>query len=54
MPEYINETQRIVVEAYIKKGYETLRQKNGFWVCFKGRHKVIINGLGFDVYAGIQ
>lgn len=51
---YISNEQKIVVEARIKMGYECEKLNNGYWLCYKGRHKMIINGCGWDTYTGVQ
>lgn len=54
MNEFISKEQKLVVEARASMGYVTERLNNGFWLCFKGRHKMIINGCGWDTYTGVQ
>lgn len=50
---FLSKEQQVVVEARIKQGYECEKMKNGFWLCFKGRHKMLINGCGWDTYTGV-
>lgn len=50
---YLSEEQRIVVEYRIKIGYYCEMLKNGYWLCYKNKHKMIINGLGYDTYTGV-
>jgi hypothetical protein len=52
--EYISPEQKVVVEARIKMGYEVEKLSNGYWLCYKGRHKMIINGCGWDTYTGVK
>lgn len=51
---FISKEQQAVVETRQKMGYECEKMVNGFWLCFKGRHKMIINGCGWDTYTGVQ
>lgn len=51
---FISKEQQAVVEARQKMGYECAQLNNGFWLCFKGRHKMIINGCGWDTYTGVR
>jgi len=53
MDEYISEHQKCVVEYRKTKGYVCERLSNGYYLCYKGRHKMIINGLGYDSYTGV-
>ena len=50
---YRSKEQQAVVEARLKMGYTCVKMKNGYWLCYKGNHKMIINGLGYDTYTGI-
>jgi len=52
--EFISKEQEAVVKYRQSIGYETEPLSNGFWLCYKGKHKMIINGLGFDTYTGIR
>jgi hypothetical protein len=47
---YKTKEQQIVVESRIKSGYESQELPNGDWMIWKGRHKMIINCLGYDIY----
>lgn len=51
---YLTREQQVVVEARIKMGYESFSLPNGFITVYKGRHKMIINGLGYDTYTGVN
>lgn len=48
--EFLTGTQEVVVKARIKQGYEVQRLSNGNWQAWKGRHTMVINCLGYDVY----
>ncbi len=50
MGEFISKEQQIVVENRKAQGYECSLTKSGFWLCTKGRHTMLINGLGYDCY----
>lgn len=50
MFNYISEEQKIVVEYRIKSGYNAEQLSNGFIHLWKGKHQLIINGLGYDTY----
>ena len=50
---FISDEQKVVVESRMKQGYHCERIQQGFWLCYKGRHKMIINGLGYDTYTGV-
>ena len=52
--DFVSFEQEIVVKARLKMGYSCERLDNGYWLCFKGRHKMIINGCGWDTYTGVQ
>lgn len=47
---YISKEQQAVVEYRISIGYAAERLSNDYWLVYKGRHKMIINGLGYDTY----
>jgi hypothetical protein len=51
---FISREQQVVVEYRQKIGYVCEKLGNGYWLCFKGKHKMIINGLGYDTYTGIK
>lgn len=51
---FISGEQQAVVEARESMGYECEKMLNGFWLCVKKRHKMIINGLGYDTYTGVR
>jgi hypothetical protein len=53
MRDFISNEQKAVVEYRQSIGYSIERMQNGFWLCYKGRHKMIINGLGYDTYTGV-
>lgn len=50
---FLSEEQRIVVEYRRSVGYECVLQKNGYWCCCKGRHKMVIDGCGYDRHVGV-
>ncbi len=54
MTEFISNEQKVVVEYRQSIGYSTEKLPNGFWLCYKGRHKMIINGCGWDTYTGVR
>lgn len=54
MTEYISKEQQAVVEARQRMGYAVEKLSNGFWLCYKGRHKMIINGCGWDTYTEVR
>lgn len=45
--------QQVVVEARINMGYEAEELPNGDWVVWKGKHKMIIECLGYDCYVPV-
>ena len=47
---YIAIEQQVVVECRIKQGYSCEMLSNGFYRLIKGRHTMVINGLGYDTY----
>lgn len=50
-PGFLTGTQQIVVEARLCDGYEILSTlTNGNIDMCKGKHRIIINCLGYDVY----
>lgn len=51
---FISQEQQVVVEARQKRGYDCEKMANGFWLCFKGRHTMVINGCGWDTYTGVR
>lgn len=51
---YLTNEQRAVVEARKRDGYCCERRPNGFWFCHKGRHRLLINALGYDCFTPIQ
>ena len=51
---FISGEQQAVVEARESMGYDCEKMFNGFWLCVKKRHKMIINGLGYDTYTGVR
>lgn len=52
--KFISIEQEVVVLCRIKQGYESELLENGFYKLWRGRHTMIINGLGFDTYTGIR
>jgi hypothetical protein len=48
--KYLTNEQQVVVEARIKMGYSSNEQSNGNILLYKGKHTMIINCLGYDVY----
>lgn len=51
---FISKEQEIVVKSRIGLGYACEAMPNGFWRCIKGKHRMEINGLGFDTYVGVR
>jgi hypothetical protein len=50
-PGFLTGTQQIVVECRLRDGYEILATlPNGNIDMCKGKHRMIINCLGYDVY----
>lgn len=52
--KFISVEQEAVVLYRIKQGYQVEFLSNGFYKLWKNRHTMIINGLGYDTYTGIQ
>ena len=52
--KYISKEQQAVVNARLNMGYTVERMDNGYWLCYKGKHKMIINGCGWDTYTGVR
>lgn len=52
--KFISIEQEAVVLYRIQQGYEVELLESGFYKMWKGRHIMIINGLGFDTYTGIK
>jgi hypothetical protein len=52
--KFISKEQQIVVLYRIKEGYESELLDNGYYRLTKGRHTMIINGLGYDTYTGVR
>lgn len=50
MNTYISIEQQVVVEYRISQGYSCTMLKNGFYQLIKGRHQMVVNGLGYDTY----
>lgn len=51
---FMSDEQKAVVQYRESIGYICEPLKNGYWLCYKGKHKMIINGCGWDTYTGIQ
>lgn len=47
---YIAIEQQVVVECRVKQGYSCEMLSNGFYRLIKGRHTMVVNGLGYDTY----
>ena len=47
---FIANEQKAVVESRIKDGYSYITLSNGFYELIKGKHKMIINGMGYDTF----
>lgn len=51
---FISDEQKVVVSNRINQGYDYQLLSNGFYKLWKGKHIMIINGLGYDTYTGIK
>lgn len=47
---FLTNEQKVVVQARVKMGCESELLSNGNWLIYKGKHTMIINNLGYDVY----
>lgn len=47
---FLTNEQKVVVQARIKMSYKSELLSNGNWLVYKGKHTMIINSLGYDVY----
>lgn len=52
--KYLTKEQQCVVEYRASIGYDCSMLANGNYLCFKGRHQMIINCLGYDTYTGVK
>lgn len=54
MRKFISTEQQAVVEYRESMGYVCDEKPGGYYLCYKGRHTMVINGLGYDTYTGIK
>jgi hypothetical protein len=51
--DFMSNEQKVVVEYRKSTGYKVEKLPNGYWLCYKEKHKMIINGCGWDTYIGV-
>jgi hypothetical protein len=52
--KFISIEQEAVVIYSIQQGYESELLSGGFYKLWKGKHTMIINGCGYDIYTGVK
>lgn len=51
---FLSKEQEVVVRYRMGISYTCERQKNGYWFCVKGKHRMLIDTCGYDRFVGVQ
>lgn len=51
--DFLSKEQEAVVQYRIKIGYTCELKPNGYWFCYKGKHRMLINACGHDCFVSV-
>lgn len=52
--DFLSKEQKTVVLYRLKCGYEAVKRRNGYYLLFKGKHRMLIDACGYDQYVPVQ